>query len=160
MTRLLPVSLVAVMLALALGAAGAGWSAAPLPEPNPAAPRDALGTAFTYQGQLRSNGQSVTDTCDMEFRLFADAGGTSQVGSLVSLPVPVDDGLFTAVLDFGGTAFNGDARWLGIQVQCPDDASMVDLGFQPFTATPYALSVPWEDEPVGQENLCYSARAC
>jgi hypothetical protein len=51
----------------------------------------------------------------------------------------VADGLFTARLDFGQSAFNGDGRWLGIQVQCPGDTSFVDLGRQELTAIPYAL---------------------
>jgi hypothetical protein len=124
-----------------------------------------VGSAFTYQGQLKSGGEPVTDACDMEFRLYADAGGTSQVGSLVSLSVPVADGYFTAELDFGGDAFNGDARWLGIQVQCTGDPGMVNLGLQPLTPTPYALGAPWaglSGVPAGfadnvDNNTTYSA---
>jgi hypothetical protein len=134
-------------------------------ELDPQAPLAAVGSAFTYQGQLKSGGEPVTDTCDMEFRLYADAAGTTQVGSLVSLPVPVADGYFTAELDFGGDAFNGDARWFGIQVQCTSDPSMVSLGLQPLTPVPYALGAPWSGlsgVPAGfadnvDNNTTYSA---
>jgi hypothetical protein len=153
------VSLVlAVVLAfVTVRAASSSQELDPLAEP--------MGTAFTYQGRLMSDGTPVTDSCDMEFRLYADAAGSSQVGSLVSLPVPVADGLFTARLDFGSDAFNGDARWLSIQVQCTADPSMVDLGLQPLTPTPYALSAPWSGlsgVPAGfadnvDNNTTYSA---
>ncbi|MGD8473007.1 MAG: pectinesterase family protein [Anaerolineae bacterium] len=132
----------------------------------PRAAEALVGTGFTYQGQLKLDGTPVTDTCDMEFSLYADAAGTSLVGStIVSLPVSVVDGLFAAELDFGSDAFNGQARWLGIQVQCTADASMINLGLQPLTATPYALSAPWSGlsgVPAGfadnvDNNTTYSA---
>ena len=124
-----------------------------------------VGTAFTYQGRLKLEGTPVTDTCDMEFRLYADAAGSSQVGSLISLSVPIADGFFAAELDFGGDAFSGEARWLEIQVQCVGDAGMVDLGLQPLTPAPYALSAPWSGlsgVPIGfadnvDNNTTYSA---
>jgi hypothetical protein len=60
--------------------------------------------------------------------------------------VDVSDGYFTAKLDFGGDAFDGDARWLGIKVECEGDADYTDLGRQALTAAPYALyalRAPW-----------------
>ena len=113
---------------------------------------DPVGTAFTYQGQLKQGGVPVGQTCDFEFRLF-DAEATPsgiQVGATLTFdgvgmnpsPIAVVDGLFTVALDFGSNAFNGDARWLQIDVCC---ASPCAPGFttlsprQPITATPYAL---------------------
>jgi hypothetical protein len=133
-------------------------------EPDPQA--EPMGTAFTYQGKLKLDGAPITSTCDMEFRLYSDAAGTSQVGSSeVSLPVSVTDGFFTAELDFGSDAFNGEARWLGIQVQCSGDPGMVELGLQPVTPAPYALGAPWSGlsgVPAGfadnvDNNTTYSA---
>ena len=149
--------IVVVSLMVAMALAFVSVRAEPQAEP--------VGSAFTYQGQLKSGGEPVTDACDMEFRLYADAGGTSQVGLLVGLPVPVADGYFTVELDFGGNAFNGDARWLGIQVQCTGDPGMVNLGLQPLTPTPYALGAPWSGlsgVPAGfadnvDNNTTYSA---
>ena len=135
-------------------------------EADPRAAEALVGAAFTYQGQLKLNGTPVTDTCDMEFRLYADAAGTVPVGSsIVSMPVSVADGLFAAELDFGSDAFNGDARWLEIRVQCTEDTSMINLGLQPLTPAPYALSAPWSGlsgVPAGfadnvDNNTTYSA---
>ncbi len=139
--RWIPLTLIAA--ALTLLAAATVWARTWAQEPAPAAPRVEVGTAFTYQGQLKSDGEPVTGTCDMEFRLYADAGGSTQVGPLVSSPISVAGGYFTTELDFGSGAFDGEARWLGIQVQCAGDPSMVDLGLQALTPAPYALSAPW-----------------
>jgi len=99
-----------------------------------------LGTGFTYQGQLESGGQSVSESCDMAFRLYDQESGGSQVSSAISTTMPVSDGLFTVDLDFGGSAFDGDARWLEITVRCPaGSGSYTTLGRQALTATPYAL---------------------
>ena len=119
---------------------------------------DSMGNAFTYQGRLTSDGTPVSETCSMEFRLYADAAGTSQVGtSTINASVPVADGLFSASLDFGSGAFNGDARWLGIRVQCSGDPSMVDLGLERLTPAPQALSAPWSGlsgVPAGFADTC------
>jgi hypothetical protein len=109
--------------------------------------QETLGTAFTYQGRLKSSGTPVNETCSMAFRLY-DQGGTggNQVGSAITTSVAISDGLFTVNLDFGSGAFTGDARWLGIRVSCPGDGGYTDLGRQGLTAIPYALytsSAPW-----------------
>jgi hypothetical protein len=98
-----------------------------------------LGTGFTYQGQLESGGELISGDCEMAFRLYDAESGGNQVGSAITHTVPISDGLFTVNLDFGNGAFTGDARWLGIRVQCPGDTAYADLGRQALTATPYAL---------------------
>lgn len=100
-----------------------------------------VSAAFTYQGQLKKGGAPVTANCSMAFRLYDQASGGSQVGSTVASEVPVLNGLFTVQLNFGDAAFSGDARWLGIQVQCPGDSGYVDLGRQTVVAAPYALTL-------------------
>jgi hypothetical protein len=113
-----------------------------------------LGTGFTYQGQLKSGGEPVTDDCSMAFRLYDQAMDGSQVGSAITHTVPISDGLFAVNLDFGAV-FTGDARWLGIKVKCADDGGYADLGRQELTAAPYAfhaLGAPWSglrDVPAG-----------
>lgn len=102
----------------------------------------ALGSAFTYQGQLNQGGTPVTGTCDFQFSLWDAASGGTQVGSTQSLNnVSVNNGLFTVQLDFGNGAFQGDARWLEIGVRCPaGSGSYATLGpRQALTAGPYAL---------------------
>ncbi len=126
----------------------------PAQEPN--APSAALGTAFTYQGQLKLDGRPVDNTCAFQFALYDDEQGSTQIGATqIISDVHVTGGLFTAQLDFGTAAFQGDARWLGIEVQCQGDAEYADLGTQALTATPYALyalGAPWggiSDMPAG-----------
>jgi hypothetical protein len=105
-----------------------------------------LSTSFTYQGQLKRGGEPVTADCSMAFRLYDQADGGVQVGSPLTPTVPVSDSLFTVQLDFGASAFTGDARWLGVLVMCPGDDGYTDLGRQPLTAAPYALYAlvaPW-----------------
>jgi predicted outer membrane repeat protein len=120
--------------------------------PTQAAP---LGTAFTYQGRLTDNGQPTNGTFDFIFTLYDAASGGSTVGSPVTQgDIPVSQGQFTALLDFGSGIFGSDARWLEIGVRPGNSGG----GYTPLTPrqaltpTPYALyapsagtvgSVPW-----------------
>jgi len=106
------------------------------------APQAQVGTAFTYQGQLKCSGKPVTGDCDVAFRLYDQETLGSQVGSAITTTVPIIDGLFTVQLDFDAAAFTGDARWLNVQVMCPGDVGFDDLGRQPLTPAPYALALP------------------
>ncbi|CAG0932273.1 hypothetical protein TFLX_02513 [Thermoflexales bacterium] len=103
------------------------------------APQAALGTAFTYQGQLKSGETKVTGSCDMAFRLYDAVTLGLQVGAPLTQTVAVNAGLFTTQLDFGASAFNGQARWLEIAVKCSSDAAFTTLSRQALTAAPYAL---------------------
>jgi hypothetical protein len=129
-TRLPPI-LIAILSILFLTSGGS------------AEPEATLGTAFTYQGRMESNGEPYTGSCDFQFRLWDAASGGSAIGSTISLnDLGVMDGLFTASLNFGASAFNGDARWLGVSVQCPGDASATTFARQELTAAPQALYAP------------------
>jgi hypothetical protein len=103
-------------------------------------PQTNAGTAFTYQGQLKHDGSPVNGTCDFEFGLWDSSSGGLQVSDTTTQTVPsvtVTNGLFTASIDFGASAFNGDARWLDIQVNCT--GAFVPLTRQAVTAAPYSL---------------------
>jgi hypothetical protein len=102
----------------------------------------ALGTAFSYQGNLKKNGQPANTTCSFQFSLWDAAGGGTQVGSTAPLNnVQVSGGLFTVQLDFGNQ-FKGDARWLQTAVQCAGDAGFTALSpRQPLNAVPYAIGL-------------------
>jgi hypothetical protein len=94
-----------------------GYSQARLFE-TPAAPGEALGDAFTYQGYLEDNNQPADSTYDFRFSLWDAASSGTQVGSTI----PVDDllvehGYFSVTLNFGAGAFNGQRRWLQIEVR-------------------------------------------
>ena len=103
----------------------------------------AMGTAFTYQGQLIKNGEPVNDTCDFLFLLYDAPIGGSPVGDTQEKPaVTVTGGIFTIPnLDFGNGAFNGEARWLLITVRCPiNSGAYTSIGpRQELSPTPYAL---------------------
>ncbi|MCR4406565.1 MAG: hypothetical protein NUW24_06550 [Anaerolineae bacterium] len=104
-----------------------------------------LGTAFTYQGQLKQSGSPVNGNCDFQFSLYDAASNGSQIGSTQSkADVSVSNGLFTIPdLDFGSSAFTGDARWLQVAVRCPTGSGMyTNLSpRQAITAAPYALGL-------------------
>ena len=101
----------------------------------------AMDTAFTYQGQLRQDGQAVNGACDFEFRLWDAASDGAQVGSTAGVnALPVSGGLFNASLDFGAGAFDGQARWLEVSTRCPaGSGSFTSLGRQALAPAPYAL---------------------
>jgi hypothetical protein len=102
-------------------------------------------TAFTYQGQLSQGGVPLDGVVDARFSLWLSPDGqepANQVASVMQIDsIDVVDGLFLADLDFGQNAFNGNARWLQIELR---DSGTSD----PFTLllprvslnpTPYAL---------------------
>ncbi len=99
-----------------------------------------MGTAFTYQGQLKNAGGLVNGACDFQFSLWDESVGGNQIGTTQTKSgVSVTDGLFTVQLDFGAAAFQGDARWLAIAVRCSGDSAYTALTpRQPLTAAPYA----------------------
>lgn len=91
-----------------------------------AAPQTA---AITYQGLLKSGGAAISGGVDLQFKLFDAAAGGNQIGStLAANAVTVSDGVFTASLDFGALAFNGEQRWLEVSVASPAGG-----GIGPFT---------------------------
>jgi len=100
-----------------------------------------LGTAFTYQGELEDSGVGVTDDCDFSFGLWDAPAGGVMVGQDDVLNVPVDEGVFTVELDFGGGVFEGQAYWLEIAVDCPAGGGMLTTlaPRQQLTPTPNAL---------------------
>ena len=108
-----------------------------------------LGNDFTYQGRLKQNNGVVSGNADMIFTLWDAASGGAQVGPTLTFdgvggnppPVSVTTGLFAVSLNFGSTAFNGNSRYLNIQVRYPSGAvnytSLTPR--QPLSASPYAL---------------------
>jgi hypothetical protein len=130
-----------------------------------AAPAASLGRGFTYQGQLQQAGVPVEGVVSLRFSLWDAAGsgdpptGGTQVGATQAVAnVAITGGVFSVTLngsgEFGPQAFNGDARWLQVEV-CTDStcASTTVLGpRQPLTGTPYALG-PWQ---MNGTNLDYT----
>ncbi len=116
----------------------------------------AQGSALTYQGRLSDSGQTPTGLYDLRFSLYDAAAGGSQVGSTVALaPVGVTNGLFTVVLDFGTSPFNGAARWLQLAVRTNGSAAaLVTMApRQALTAAPYAIAAGAVTGPVADAQL-------
>ena len=99
------------------------------------------GTAFTYQGRLDRAGSPVTGLYDFTNALYNASSGGAQAGATVTLTaVPVTNGLFTVLLDFGGV-FNGTTYWLQIGVRSNGVGSYAALSpRQELTPTPYAVT--------------------
>jgi hypothetical protein len=152
-----PVLAGALTLALLLAAiAGPAHAQGPGPGGEMSIQATLMGTAFTYQGKLEAGGEPVNDDCDVAFRLYDDPNGGSQVGSAITRTVPISDGLFAVVLDFGGDIFTGDARWLEIRVKCSGDSGFTTLTpRQALTPAPYALALPglWTQQNTTSPNL-------
>lgn len=103
-----------------------------------------LGTGFTYQGHLKNNNAPYTGLCDLQFGLYDALTAGTQLGLVGFKNVPVSDGYFTVVLDYGVGLFTGESRWLEIEVRCPAAVDTYTLltPRQPLTAAPYALALP------------------
>jgi hypothetical protein len=103
---------------------------------------EAPGTAFSYQGRLTLSGGVVTQICDFRFSLYDAGTDGTQVGSTLNKSaVSVNASLFTTSLDFGASAYAGDARWLAIEVRCPTGGGIY-TALSPrreLTPAPYAV---------------------
>ena len=103
--------------------------------------QEPVGTTFTYQGQLKQDGEPANGEFDFLFLLYTKKIGGEQVGETLEIAdSPVSAGLFTVKLDFGGV-FNGEKRWLEVCVR-PGNSSgeyTVLSPRQELTAIPYAI---------------------
>lgn len=98
-------------------------------------------TQFSYQGQLNSGGLPLNGSADFQMTLFDAAAAGNPIGANQSLNnVAIIDGLFTVPVDFGASAFTGNARWLQIAVRSPAGSGSFQVlsPRQPLTVTPYA----------------------
>jgi Chaperone of endosialidase len=75
-------------------------------------------TTFTYQGRFIDGGSPANGTYDMQFKLFDNVSGGSQIGTTITNgSVAISDGVFTVQLDYGAAAFPGADRFLEIGVR-------------------------------------------
>ena len=101
---------------------GMGWAAARGPASPNAAPllQTPAGTAFTYQGRLTDEFQQpITASRNFQFGLFIAATGGTALATDSASSVQVVSGLFTVMLNFQDNVFDGDMRFLEIEVECP-----------------------------------------
>ena len=102
------------------------------------APAAALGNAFTYQGRLEQDGVPANGTYDFRFTLFNDPVLPGAIGTFTQTRV-VTNGLFTAEIDFGPGAFDGNARWLQAEAKEGANPFVALAPRSTLTPTPYAL---------------------
>ena len=90
------VSLTGIVLILALLGSQTATSGQALPSSVAASP---AGTAFTYQGQLKSEGEPHNGACDFQFGLWDTLSGGTQIGTTQTKNgVSVTDGFFALQL--------------------------------------------------------------
>jgi hypothetical protein len=97
---------------------------------------------FTYQGQLKFNGNPYDGACDFSLGIYDAASGGSLVGGpYTALNTAVSKGLFSAPINYQNW---GPQRWIQIGVSCPHSASPSYQALSPrqkITAAPYANSL-------------------
>jgi len=95
-----------------------------------------LDTAFTYQGRLMDGTSPADGTYNMAFSIYSDAGGTVLLDSYPdtgTVPVEVEEGLFTVILEFDAVHFTGERRWLEIVVEATALWPLQELTAAPYT---------------------------
>lgn len=104
-------------------------------------PANAQTTAFTYQGRLSDGGAPANGIYDLQFVLYDAETAGDQIGNaLTNFTVGVSNGLFTTMLDFGSTPFDGSSLWLEISVRpAGGDVFNTLAPRQPIASTPYAI---------------------
>ncbi|MBN8597585.1 MAG: hypothetical protein J0L78_07925 [Planctomycetes bacterium] len=110
----------------------------------------ALGTSFTYQGQLKDGGVVVNDIVSITLQLFDANTDGAQVGPTQNFAgVAVLNGTFTVQPDFGAGVFAGSRRWVQVTVN-----GEILAPRQEITPTPYALYAmnPGPQGPAGPQG--------
>ena len=99
-------------------------------------------TAFNFQGRLNDGSQPANGRYDLQFKLYTAIVGGSQVGVTVDRPgLMLVNGVFSTVLDFGGSAFTGSDRFVEISVR-PNgspNAHVILGGRQQIMSVPFAV---------------------
>src|SRR5262245_40668010 len=101
----------------------------------------AQGTAFTYQGQLATNGTNYTGNAEFQATLWTvPSGGTVlATNSPPTVIVGVSNGLFVLPLDFGAS-FPGADRWLQLEVRTAIGPFTLLSPRQKLPPAPYAIT--------------------
>lgn len=101
-----------------------------------------LAQPITYQGRLTDAAAPLSGTVDLRFRLYRAATGTQQVGTQVSASATqVQDGTFTATLDFGPVLSSDEERWIEIDVRRSSEPYTTLSPRQRITAAPVAHKI-------------------
>jgi hypothetical protein len=94
------------------------------------------GTSLIYQGRLSDAGAPANGSYDMTFRVFDAARDGNQYGKDLGMAaVPVTDGLFSVLLDFGAGVFTAAPRWLEVEINGQPLSPRQDVAGAPFAQT-------------------------
>jgi hypothetical protein len=98
-----------------------------------------LGTSLTYQGRLNAASGPANGLYDFTFQVFTNlSGGIPNDPPVTNAAVTVSNGLFTAVVDFGGRPENHNDAWLQLGVRTNGGGGFTVLSpRQPITSAPY-----------------------
>jgi hypothetical protein len=103
---------------------------------------EAIGTTFTYQGNLEKLGNPASGAFDFQFEVYSvDVDGAALTVPIQLESITVVGGVFTVELDFGASPFSGQQLWLEIGVRDGDNAGphTILVPRQKLTATPFAV---------------------
>jgi hypothetical protein len=94
----------------------------------------------TYQGRVTNLGVATSGAYDLRFALFDAPTEGVQIGpAITNGAVVVREGTFSVRLQFDSTLFNGEDRWLELQVRTNGAAAFTLLNpRQELTGSPYA----------------------
>jgi hypothetical protein len=105
----------------------------------------AQGTAISYQGRLNVSGSPANTNYDFRFTVYdAVTNGNAVSIALTNYAVPVSNGLFSVILNFGPGVFNGTDNgsndWMDIGVRAIGVTPFTVLSpRQPILPVPYAI---------------------
>ncbi len=110
------------------------------PRSEPLVPVD---SSFTYQGRLKDGPNPANGQYDFEFKLFDALIFGTQIGQTITRAnQTVSEGLVTVSLDFGLTAFQGQARYLLVAVRPAGGGNFTTLSpRQAVSPAPYAMGL-------------------
>ncbi len=113
-----------------------------------------IGTEFTYQGVIEKNNQPISGDANVRFTLHPGAvtnsGDAALSGPITRSLTGIENGLFSASLDFGNAILNSQSLWLEVEAESPAGSGFVKVGpRQKLSIAPqagralYANSVAW-----------------
>ncbi len=112
-------------------------------------------SSFTYQGRLNSANAPANGNYDLAFTLFGtNSGGSPIAGPVTNKAASVTNGLFTTLLDFGGSAFGESSNWIEIAVRSNGYGAFITLSpRQQVTAAPIAVYASSSGNSVSATSL-------
>jgi hypothetical protein len=108
---------------------------------------------FTYQAQVKQLGVPINGSADFRFTLWSASSGGAQVGPTLILTNSIlVNGLLSVDLNFGASSFNGQGRWLEVEVRTPTGGRRLHNTRAAAANAPHAiraLCAQWERGPTG-----------